>query len=96
LHSATSSTATKFEALEGLPLKEELVLDLLEGVLSVGKEEPLFFSLLLMLSGVELIDTGKKQSNGNGAGATINQSQWRRGNGNGGTMAPGQRQWQWQ
>jgi hypothetical protein len=31
-----SSTATKLEALKGLPLEEEPVLDLLEGVLSLG------------------------------------------------------------
>jgi hypothetical protein len=52
LHSATSSTATKFVALEGLPRDEEPVLDLLEGVLSwdMPGEEPLFFPLLLMVS----------------------------------------------
>jgi hypothetical protein len=43
LHSATSSTATKLEAFKGLPPEEKPVLDLLEGVLSVGKEELLFF-----------------------------------------------------
>jgi hypothetical protein len=57
LHSATSSTATKLEALEGLPPDEEPVLDLLKGVLSlvVPGEEPLFFSLLLMVSFVQSI-----------------------------------------
>jgi hypothetical protein len=37
------------EALKGLPLEEEPVLDILEGMPSVGEEEPLFFSLLLMV-----------------------------------------------
>jgi hypothetical protein len=50
LHSETSSTATKLDALEGLPREEDPVLDLLEGVLSSSEEEPLFFSWLLMVS----------------------------------------------
>jgi hypothetical protein len=51
LHSAASSAATKFAALEGLPPDEDPVLDLLGGVLSwcVPGDEPLFFSLLLMM-----------------------------------------------
>jgi hypothetical protein len=45
LHSATSSTATELEDLKGLPLGEEAVLNLLEGVSSVdvhGEEFLLF------------------------------------------------------
>jgi hypothetical protein len=108
LHSATSSAATKFAALEGLPRDEEPLLDFLEGVLSlvVPGEEPLFFWLLLM---VTAMTTGQGEwgtSNGATATAMIDQSmttgqwqqqlQWHQGRGTGATgamaMAMGQRQ----